>query len=246
MSGTGDDIPDDLPDEVREDLEDLGDEVGQADDERAPPAEDVDGVDMPRGSGTGGQQQVVTGDPDATDGHASDDEVDEGEPAWTTPPEIRTGRLGVLSEWWSLRKQRRKRRKAANSGTVEWYLVDGAWPEPEYVEPKANGTGVPTVERDGRTYAFPKTARLPSERSGMYVMIHERGASEPINLRDPARDSLDADVVDSWLTMSVTSSSPGLFDGLNLDLDPQTILAGGILLIILWAVAQNVLGSGIV
>jgi hypothetical protein len=174
----------------------------------------------------------------------ADDEEINDVTEWANPPEIRTGRLGAISEWYSLKKQRRKRRKAANAGVVEWYLVDGAWPEPRYVDPEPDGAGVPEYEHDGKTYLFPKNARVPSERSGMWVVVHERGSAEPLNLRDPARDSMDADVLDEWLTMSVSSSSPGLFDGLDFDLDPQTILAGGILLIILWAVASNVLGGG--
>jgi hypothetical protein len=225
--------------------DDLGDEYPDAGE--WPDGEDDEPLVDPDHGTTTGDDGVLNRVGDAARGaFAREDDADEPDDAgdWDSPPEIRTGRLGVISEWWSLKKQRRKRRKAANDGTVEWYLVDGAFPEPRYVKPTADGAGLPTHDHDGDTYLFPKDARVPSERSGMWVVVHERGQAEPINLRDPARDSVPADVLDEWLTMSVSSSSPGLLAGMDLDLEPSTILAGGILLIILYAIGSQVLTGG--
>jgi hypothetical protein len=160
------------------------------------------------------------------------------------PPNVRGDhRFGPLGEFWSWYRMQRRRQQKAEDGYVQWYLIDGTFPEPKFVKPKPKGGGLPELDHDGGTYVFPREAMLASEREGIWTVVHAKGEAEPINLRDPMRESIAADELDEYLSMRVTSSPPSLLD--KLDLNPQTILYAGIGLIIAYAFLRQALAGGL-
>jgi hypothetical protein len=150
------------------------------------------------------------------------------------------GRIAALNAYRYQRKRQRKARK----GYIQWYLIDGStFPEPRFVKPKSKAGGIPELDHDGGTYLFPRESMAISEREGMLVAVHVKGESEPVNLSDPVRESIDAEVLDEYLTMRVTSSPPSLLD--NIDIDPQTILYAAVGIVLLWAVFQQAAANGV-
>lgn len=141
---------------------------------------------------------------------------------------------------WKLRKQLKKRQKLLDEGYVEWYLIDDAFPRPTYVQP-TNRDGVPEVRHDGDRYLFPRAAALPNKATGMWTFVHRRGFSDPLNLRDADEHAIPADVLDEYLSMSVSSSPPSLFD--KFDVDGQTLLYAGIALVLVFGAAYQVMGG---
>jgi hypothetical protein len=157
-------------------------------------------------------------------------------------PDLKTGRFGLLGKYYRIHKTHKRRRKLARKGYVRWFLVDETFPEPKFVKPELDGSGLPEVRQDGVPYTFPRAAMLPDERNGMYTVVHKRGDSEPINLQDPAKEAIPADLVDDWIQLQLHRDPPSWWD--NIDLDPQTIMAVAIGLTILIAVLLPVFGGG--
>jgi len=121
--------------------------------------------------------------------------------------------------------------------------IDETWPEPKYVKPKAKGGGIAEFEHEGHTYLFPRKARLPSEREGMWTVVHRKGEADPINPQESHSPAIKSDTLQEYLTMRVSSSAPGLFD--RLDLDPKTVMMVLIGSIILFAILSDVFGGGV-
>jgi len=159
------------------------------------------------------------------------------------PPEISGARFGALGMLWRMYRQRRKERKYADEGYVQWYLVGAGWPEPKYVKPEGEGGGIPEYEHNDETYLFPTRGRMASRDSGMWTVIHKEGESEPINLRDPTENAIKADELKEYLTKRVTSSPPSFFD--NFDLSADNLIKYSIAAIILFALLSSVLGGGL-
>lgn len=119
---------------------------------------------------------------------------------------------GAFGEWRQLRKRQKKRKRMARKGYVEWYLIDGTFPGPEYVKPEADGGGLPDLDHDGGTYVFPPQAAVPSTVSGMRCYIHRKGEMDPINLHDPVSHAQPPDQAQEYQTSTLQTSSPsGLF-----------------------------------
>jgi len=162
--------------------------------------------------------------------------------AFIQPPRTSSGlfpTLSVISQW-------RKRKKVAKKGYVQWYLVDGNWPEPRYVKPKRKGGGIRELEHKGHRYLFPESAMVPSALEGCWTVVHRTGEADPISLRqrDPyERPALPADTVNDYVTSKLASSPPSWFD--KFDLDAKTIFRWGIILIIAYAVFMQVAGGGL-
>lgn len=161
-----------------------------------------------------------------------------GELVEMDPPRMDTGRMRQL---WRTRKHLKKREKLIGDGYVQWYLVGDAVNRPKFVKPSRKGGGIPELDHDGETYLFPRDALVPSA-DGMWTCVHREGEADPINIRDPAKLSLPADELKEYLDLRVSSSAPGLLDGLGLDSgDLIKLLIGGI---IAYAVFQQFMGGG--
>jgi hypothetical protein len=161
------------------------------------------------------------------------------------PPNVRQsgGKLSYIRDWYRYAKRRQQK---ADDGYVQWFLLDGArWPEPMFINPTPKGGGIPEFEHDDVTYVFPDEALVASEREGMWTAIHVKGEAEPLNLADPSRESMDADVLAEYLTMRVTASPPSLLDGLP-NISPRTILYVAIGLTIAWAALQQAMANGVI
>lgn len=193
-------------------------------------------MDLIGRGGDGGGDGDGDGDGDEGQGGGSPDDVET-----LPPPRLKKGRLRQL---WRTRKHLKKRRKYLEEGYVEWYLVDGTWPEPKFVKPEMNSRGIPEVEHDGQRYLFPREAMMPEERQGGRVVIHNKSDSDPINIRDPLMPTLSPDEMEEWLDKGVTTSSPGFFDSLDWDIDPKMLIAGAVALILVISVVNNTLGGG--
>jgi len=165
-----------------------------------------------------------------------------GEVERLPPPRLKKGRLRQV---WKTRKHLKKRRKYLEKGYVEWYLVSGTWPEPKFVKPENKGRGILEVEHDGQRYLFPREAMMPGEKQGGRVVVHLKGDSDPVNLRDPMMPSLNADEAEEWLDKGVTTSSPGFFDALDWDITPQKAMILLIGVIVGGSLLNQFLGGGL-
>lgn len=132
-------------------------------------------------------------------------------------PNLKTARWGLPQKLYRLHRKAKRRRKFADKGYVQWYLIDDTFPTPKYVKPETDGSGVPYYEHDGKRYLFPKDAMVASEEQGMWTIAHKENEADPINLRDPSADALPADTLEKMATLMVTTDPPGLFDKLNID-----------------------------
>ena len=163
---------------------------------------------------------------------------DEGQIVEHRPPSVDTT---FWRQWYRTRRWLKKREKLIGDGYVQWYLIGDAVNQPQFVKPKRKGGGIPELDYEGETYLFPRQALVPSE-DGMWVCIHREGEADPINIRDPARLSLPSDELNEYLDLRVSSSSPGLLDGLGIDSgDLVKIAIAGI---IGYAIFQQVMGGG--
>ncbi len=154
------------------------------------------------------------------------------------PPSMDTGGFRQL---YRTRKWLKKRQKLIGDGYVQWYLIGDAVNHPRFIKPDRKGGGIPEYEHDGETYLFPRDALVPSE-DGMWTCIHRVGEADPINIRDPARYAIKADELKEYLDLRVSSSAPGLLDGLGIDAGDAVKIM--IALIIAYAVFQQVVGGG--
>jgi len=195
-------------------------------------------VDNPPGEAAD-QRRDPKGSP-PEDGETDGDwPADEGQVVELRPPSVDTS---FWRQWWRTRRWLKKREKLIGDGYVQWYLIGDAVGQPKFVKPKRKGGGIPELDHDGETYLFPRQALVPSE-DGMWVCIHREGEADPINIRDPARLSLPSDELKEYLDLRVSSSAPGLLDGLGID--SGDLIKIGIALIIGFAVFQQMSGGGL-
>lgn len=191
--------------------------------------EDEDDVDDPPRDGDGGDLPETS--PPA--GEKDDNGVVE-----LPRPEISNARFGLLGQLWKMRQHYRKEEKLLSKGYVKWFLISDTWPEAKYVKPDAKGGGLYVHREDGEPYLFPQNAMIPDSRQGIRTVIHKRGEADPINLNEPSDVSIPTDVLDEYLTMSVTSSPPSFWDNLGWDTADLVRLAvgGSIAFAVVWAV----------
>jgi len=185
--------------------------------------------DQPRDPG-GEPPENTDSDPEFPD--------DEGDVVELRPPSVKTR---TWRQIWRTRRWLKKREKLIGDGYVQWYRIGDAVPHPKFVKPKRKGGGIPELEVDGETYLFPRDALVPSEEGG-WVCIHREGEADPINIRDPVRLSIPSDELKEYLDLRVSSSAPGLLDGLGLDMGDfiKIAIAG----VIAFAAFQQVSGGG--
>jgi hypothetical protein len=167
----------------------------------------------------------------------------EGDIVDLQPPDLRTARFGTLGELFRVWRYLDKRRKLANKGYVQWFLVGDTFPTGKFVKPDAKSGGMRELDHDGVTYLFPRDAMLPDENQGVLTFVHKRGDAEPLNLRDPAHESIPADVLDEYLSMRVSASAPSLLD--QFDMNPKDLIKYAIGGIILLAIGKGVLEGGL-
>jgi len=162
--------------------------------------------------------------------------------------EMTTHREGRKSGAISTILRERKKNKALDQGVVRWHVIGSAFEKPKYVKPeRTEGGNIPEIKQDGDTYYFPEEATVPSEEEGVPVIIHRKGESDPLSLRDSWDLAVDAGTLSEYLTLRVTSKQPsaGLMDGLGLgDYDSMTIFRYGILGIIGFAIIWEMVGGG--
>ncbi len=151
------------------------------------------------------------------------------------PPNISDSKLSI----WSIWRHRKKTRKSAKKGYVQWILIDSTYPTPKMVKPEPGGGGIPEIKHDGERYLFPRDAMLPSKETGMWTVVHKKGEAEPLNLRDPSRNAIKADELQEYLDLRVSSSPPSWFD--NLDLDAADVMKWMMIALVGFAVLQNFL-----
>lgn len=156
------------------------------------------------------------------------------------PPHMQTSTFGVVEDLLREWRHRQKEQKLARKGYVKWRLVKrGSLSRPKYVKPKQNGDGVPEFTYGGNKYLFHRDAMVTSSSSGMWTCFHKEGEMDPIPVNDPLMPGIPADTVDEWLTMSVTSSPPGVLD--RFDLDARDALTYSMAAIIILAGFQQVM-----
>lgn len=154
-------------------------------------------------------------------------------------PNLKTTRFGWFSKVWRIHRHYKKRKKLANKGYVEWYLIDGVWPEPKFIQPEDKGGGLYEYETDGNTYLFPARAMMPNERQGIRTVVHKKGEADPVNLRDPSTNAIPADVLDEYLQLRPTSSPPSWLS--QFDVSAEDMVKYAIAAVIAIAVLQGVL-----
>lgn len=171
--------------------------------------------------------------PDPGDGGQSDgDWQPDGDLVEVNPPRMDTKKW---RQWIRTKRWLKKREKLLGDGYIEWWLV-GDTVERQFIKPDQKGGGIPEKEVDGDTYLFPRSALVPSE-GGMWTCIHKRGEADPINLSDPAKESIPSDVLKEYLDLRVSATAPGILEGLGVDMGD--LLKIGIGLIIAYAAATN-------
>lgn len=188
-------------------------------------------------------EQLVLGeevDPDdlRTNGHAGGEYADP-----IDPPRLSSDSWIPGATLYRIYRARRKEKKLAGKGYVRWYLVGDGWPEPKFVKPERDGSGVGRYEYEDGVYAFPREALLPSRSSGMWTVIHKENEAMPMNLKDPTKDALKADEVSEWLTKQVTSEPPSFWD--KFDIDASDMIMYMVVAIVGIALLQQFLGGGL-
>ncbi|QLD84617.1 hypothetical protein HWV23_02730 [Natronomonas halophila] len=158
-------------------------------------------------------------------------------------PDIKTARWGLFQKLWRMRRKMKKRRRFANKGYVQWFLIDDTFPKPKFVKPQTDGSGIPYVVHKGKRYLFPKEAMVASEEQGIWTIAHKANEADPINLRDPSKNAIPADTLEEVATLMVTSSKPGLLD--KFDIDAKSALRWIVIGLIGFAIFQSVIGGGL-
>ena len=158
------------------------------------------------------------------------------------PPDLKKTRFGKFGEMWALRRHIKKRQKLIKKGYVQWYLIDDTFPEPKFVKPEPQGGTMRELKHDGDRYLFPREAMLPSERQGMWTVVHKLGEADPINMRDPARNAIPSDALQEYITMRPSASPPSFFD--KLDMDIEDAMKYVVFAFIAIAILNSVLNGG--
>jgi hypothetical protein len=187
---------------------------------------DVDAVELP---------EIDSPEVDA------DNEVDEFRGYVELKPPSTSG--NVLLSLWRAYKHGRRQRKLARRGYIRWVRIkNGVWTDPAYVRPEAwVGSPFPIYRHDGGKYYFPRSAGVVDEATGMRTFVHRHGEAEPINLDESEGEVLDAEDLKQAEEMEVATAPPSIWDRLDLDLNPRTLLAAGIAGIMLLAGIQGFL-----
>ena len=170
-----------------------------------------------------------------------DEQLEQDGPVDLPPPDLKTARLGMLGEMWSVRRYLQKRRKMIKNGYVEWFLIDSSYPRPKYVKPEADGGGIPEYKHDGVRYLFPKEAMVANAQNGGWTVIHKKGDAEPINLREPSEHAIPPDILEEYSQLIVTDSPPSLLD--RFDIDPKDAFLYLIVGIVAFAFIQGMMGG---
>ena len=151
------------------------------------------------------------------------------------------GLFGVVGRWW----RSRKKKQALKKGYVKWHIISDSISEPKYVRPKCKeGGDIPEVDHEGGTYLFPESAMVPSADDGVWTVMHYEGQAEPVNLRDTSEDAIGANSLREYLTMRVSSKSPGLGLGLG-DMSTGELMKYAIFGFIGLVILMEVMGGGL-
>lgn len=160
------------------------------------------------------------------------------------PPTVRDTSLVPFAGLYRIWKHQRNRERLIGDGYVQWYLVDGTFPSPRWIKPKARGGGVLEHEHGSQRYLFPREAIVPTEGSGAWTAVHKVGEADPLNLNDPSKHAIPADLLEEYLQRRVTTSPPSIFDGM--DLDPKDVMTWTIVLFVVIAVVYGAVTGGLV
>lgn len=154
-----------------------------------------------------------------------------------TPPDIGGSLMGLLTTW----RHHAKAKRMARKGYVRWYKLGATLSKPEWVKPETRGAGVPEHHDsdDDVTYLFPEEELVQDQATGAYVCIHKHNQPEPVPIKDPALPRIDGDRLEEIINLEAESDAPGWFD--RVDIDPQTAMWGIILLVMVFAGAQQLL-----
>jgi hypothetical protein len=193
---------------MTDDFDDLDDDL---DDDRDL-EEDASGPAMTGGSRPDGGTVDATWSADAPADDPPDADV-----VTLEEPSVRTATFGLPQALWWMYRTRKKREKLASRGYVQWYLFDGAFPNPKFVKPKFEGEGIREYKHDGKRYLFPRDAMLATQEQGMWTMIHRKGEADPVNLRDATQSSIPADALEDYLNMRATAQPPSFWDKFDMD-----------------------------
>lgn len=143
-----------------------------------------------------------------------------------------------LSNVLSAYRHHVRQKKLARRGYVRWIRVEnGVWTSPAYVKPESwVGSPVPIYRHNGGKFYFPREAGVVDEQTGIRTYVHRSGEAEPINLDESEAEVLDSKDLRQAEEMEVSTAPPSVWDRLDLDLNPQTLLAAGIGLTMILAV----------
>lgn len=154
------------------------------------------------------------------------------------PPDIGGSLKGLLTTW----RHQSKAKRMARKGYIRWYKLGATLSKPKWIKPKTRGAGVPEYQDsdDGVTYLFPEDELVQDQATGAYTCIHKHNEPEPVPIKDPALPRIDGDRLEEIINLEAESDAPGFFDGLNID--PKTAMWAMIVLVLLFAGAQQVMG----
>lgn len=153
------------------------------------------------------------------------------------PPDIGGSLMGLLTTW----RHHAKSKRMARKGYVRWYKLGATLSKPQWIKPETRGSGVPEHydSDDDVSYLFPEEELVQDQTTGAYTCIHKHNEPEPVPIRDPALPRIDGDRLEEIINLEAESDAPGFFD--RLDIDPQTAMWGIILLVMVFAGAQQLL-----
>jgi hypothetical protein len=173
----------------------------------------------------------------------SGEEIEKGDLVALDPPDLSEG--SYLEKHFRLWRHYRKRRKLLGRGYVQWILIEDGWPTPKFVQPVAEGGGIPTVEHDGTKYLFPPSAAIPDEQTGLRTIVHKKGEADPVNLEVPNELAIRADVMSEYLTNDLVSEAPkDRFWEIGMDLTGEQLMWLMIILVVGGSIAYQWLGGG--
>jgi hypothetical protein len=148
------------------------------------------------------------------------------------PPRITSVRVSILTELYRWMVWKWNRKRLVQDGYIQWILLDGTFPSPQFVRPERNGDGIPVINHDGETYLAPENALIPDEQQGAWTVIHRKGQADPINPHDQDELAIPADALNDYASRTVLKESAG-----GLGINPKLLVYGGIAVMILLVVA---------
>jgi len=178
-------------------------------------------------------------EPDIDPDDVDDEELDEFEGyVELKPPSTKGWFIGTVYRAY---KHQVRQRKLARRGYVRWIRVkNGVWTDPAYIKPQSwAGSPFPIHRHDGGKYYFPRGAGVVDEGTGIRTYVHREGEAEPIDLDESEGEVLRAEDLKQAEEMEVATAPPSVWDRLDLDLNPQTLLAAGIGLTMILAVVSG-------